>query len=77
MEKFFERLKKYYEETPQEVLEKEWKKIFQSKNVGPDVEEYFFQLYEFILDNTSFLMQEGITEMQSSIEGENTYYLAA
>ena len=33
-------LKKYFEETPQEELDKEWKEIEPLNDIGPDVLEY-------------------------------------
>ena len=40
MATYFERLKKYYEETPIEILEREWEDILKQDNPGPEVNEY-------------------------------------
>ncbi|MGM9686540.1 MAG: hypothetical protein ACI3YI_10015 [Bacteroidaceae bacterium] len=36
----FDFLKKHFEETPQEELDKEWKEIEPLNDIGPDVLEY-------------------------------------
>lgn len=40
MGEFAEKLKKYFEETPQEQLDADWEKIKHLNEIGPDVEEY-------------------------------------
>lgn len=36
--KVYENLKKYFEETPKEILIKDWEAIKYLNNIGPDVE---------------------------------------
>lgn len=43
MGKVYESLKKYFEETPKEILDKDWEAIKYLNNIGPDV-EYLEQL---------------------------------
>lgn len=43
MGKVYESLKKYFEKTPKEVLDKDWEDIKYLNNIGPDV-EYLKQL---------------------------------
>lgn len=40
MGKLFESLKRYFENTPKEVLDSEWKKMKHLNEIGPDVIEY-------------------------------------
>lgn len=40
MGNLFECLKNYFENTPQEILENDWKKIEYLNEIGPDVIEY-------------------------------------
>ena len=37
---FLENLKEYFENTPQEEIDKEWKEIESFNDLGPDVLEY-------------------------------------
>lgn len=47
MESLFESLKKYFENTPKEVLDKDWKEVEYLNEIGPDVIEYA----EFVREN--------------------------
>ena len=40
MGNLFESLKKYFENTPKEILENDWKEIKHLNEIGPDVIEY-------------------------------------
>ena len=40
MENLYERLKKHFEETPQEELDEEWNEIRELNDIGPDVIGY-------------------------------------
>ena len=40
MGKLFESLKRYFENTPKEVLDSEWEKMKYLNEIGPDVIEY-------------------------------------
>lgn len=44
MATYFERLKKYFEENPIEILEKEWEDIRKQVNQIPDVNECMYKL---------------------------------
>ena len=38
MSKIYDNLKKYFEETPKEILDKDWENIKYLNDIGPDVE---------------------------------------
>lgn len=40
-------LKRYFEETPKEVLDKEWEEIKHLNEIGPDVLEYCKRVREY------------------------------
>jgi hypothetical protein len=40
MGSLLESLKKYFENTPQDILDNEWKEIEELNEIGPDVIEY-------------------------------------
>lgn len=40
MGNLLENLKKYFENTPQDILDKDWEDIKYLNDIGPDVEEY-------------------------------------
>lgn len=40
MGKLLENLKRYFENTPQDILDKDWEDVKYLNNIGPDVEEY-------------------------------------
>lgn len=46
MEKLSENLKEYFENTPKEVLDKDWKEIKHLNEIGPDAIEYCKSLRE-------------------------------
>ena len=43
----FESLKKYFELTPKEIINKDWEEIKYLNQIGPDVSDY----YKYIKDN--------------------------
>ena len=46
--KYVEDLKRYFEETPKEQLDKDWKELEKWNDVGPTVDEYLKSLNEYI-----------------------------
>ena len=62
MGNLLENLKKYFENTPQDILEKDWKEIEYLNEIGPDVIEYA----EFIKE--SFGVDVFYSNMTTKIE---------
>ncbi|PNE25541.1 hypothetical protein BHU16_01220 [Tannerella sp. oral taxon 808] len=48
MGKMLEELKNYFDNTPQEVLDKEWEELAYLNKIGPDVFEYAEAMKEYI-----------------------------
>lgn len=46
MSKLLDSLQEYFDNTPQEQLDKDWEKLKEWENVGPSVEEYINYLKE-------------------------------
>ena len=42
MKKVFESLKNYFENTPNEQIEKDWEELKKYNEIGPDIEEFLF-----------------------------------
>ena len=78
MGKFAESLKKYFEETPQEMLDKEWEDIKPLNDIGPDVMEYGERVrmyYGLTMQNVQHIPTTHFS--QDNFKIGNKYYLAA
>ena len=88
MGNLFENLKNYLENTPQDILENDWKEIEYLNEIGPDVIEYaryvkkYLIVIEMSYSNAQCKMNRPVLN-NSAIEDEGTinpndkYYLAA
>ena len=56
MGKLLENLKRYFENTPQDILDKDWEDLKYLNNIGPDVEEYYIMTRKQIEDHIRYLM---------------------
>lgn len=80
MGKFAEILKKYFEETPQDILDKEWEEIKPLNDIGPDVLEYVERVRMFYGDvvNIPNAQYKSTNQFsQDNFKSEDEYYLAA
>lgn len=78
MGKFAESLKKYFEETPQDILDKEWEDIKPLNDIGPDVIEYVERVrmyYGIIMQNAQNIPTTRFS--QDKFKTADKYYLAA
>ena len=50
MKKVFESLKNYFENTPNEQIEKDWEELKKYNEIGPDIEEFLFVQKQFAKD---------------------------
>jgi len=58
MGKLFENLKDYFEKTPKEILDNDWKEIECLNDVGPDVIEYAEYVKELFGSDVSYSSSE-------------------
>lgn len=79
MGKIAESLRKYFDETPQDVLEREWEELNPLNEIGPDATEYIERVRSYY----GFIMQNSIKSMPvvhypyESFQTEYEYYMAA
>jgi hypothetical protein len=84
MESLLESLKDYFESTPKEVLDNDWKAVEYLNNIGPDVMEYV----EFMKETFGITVPYSIKEVQThkydvsvdsdkGIAVDSLYYYAA
>lgn len=86
MGKLFENLKRYFENTPSEDIEKDWKEVEMLNDIGPDVIEYA-DIMKGLMDTNIFYSDNFDYQIKHINEaGENSgesisacaeYYLAA
>ena len=65
MGSLLENLKNYFNTTPADVLEREWKEIESLNEIGPDVIEYAEYVKEYF--------GVGVTYSNSEVKSENRY----
>lgn len=58
MGKLFESLKDYFEKTPKEILDNDWKEIEYLNEIGPDVIEYAEYVKELFGSDVSYSSSE-------------------
>lgn len=62
MGNLLENLKKYFENTPQDVLDKDWKDVEYLNEIGPDVIEYAEYIHEYYGNAVQYLCSENELE---------------
>lgn len=75
---FAESLKKYFEETPQNILDSDWEAIKSLNDIGPDVIEYVEQVrmyYGSVMQNTQNVPNSDFS--LDNFKAKDEYYLAA
>lgn len=86
MGKLFENLKRYFENTPSEDIEKDWKEVEMLNDIGPDVIEYagimkgLMDTNIFYSDNFDYQIKHINEAGENSCESISAcaeYYLAA
>lgn len=87
MGNLFESLKNYFENTPQDILENDWKKLEYLNDIGPDVIEYAEYIKKYFAIALLYSNIESNIEMHkfdvseclnnSSIKADAQYCLAA
>ena len=78
MGKLAESLKRYFKETPQDILDRDWEEIKPLNDIGPDVIEYVEQVllyYGNIFQNTQSVSMNSFS--QDCYKPVDEYYLAA
>lgn len=75
MKSLSEILKEHFENTPKDILDKEWEELKFLNEFGPDVCDYVFSVFEMLkVYNASFDIKDG---KDALYENDNEYYLAA
>ena len=87
MGNLFESLKDYFEKTPKEILDKDWKEIEYLNEIGPDVIEYTEYVKKVFGSDSLFSSSEkrlnvhkfDVSEISNTdkIAADSQYYLAA
>lgn len=68
-------LREYFENTPQDVLEREWNVLKESNNYGPDAITYANEILA-LLEETQFSDIEVSSMLKSSYKEEKLYLAA-
>lgn len=76
MGKFADSLKRYFEETPQDILDRDWDEIKHLNTIGPDVIEYIERVRMYYGDTMPY-MQSMSFYVQDNFKTKDEYYLAA
>lgn len=76
MSNLFESLRNYFENTPQDILENEWKEIAYLNEIGPDVIEYAECVKKYHGTGVYKFGLSGCLD-DSRISAEAPYYFAA
>lgn len=73
-----ESLKRYFENTPKDILENDWKESEYLDNIGPDVTEYVNYVQEYFRVNVNYEenLNYNITA-DIKITEDSQYYFAA
>ena len=73
-----ESLKRYFENTPKDILENDWKENEYLDNIGPDVTEYVNNVQEYFRVNVNYEdnLNYNITA-DIKITEDSQYYFAA
>lgn len=73
-----ESLKRYFENTPKDILENDWKENEYLDNIGPDVTEYVNYVQEYFRVNVNYedKLNYNITA-DIKITEDSQYYFAA
>lgn len=78
MSKFADSLKRYFEETPQDKLDRDWEVIKPLNDIGPDVIEYIEQVRMHYYNIMQNMQDVPITNFsQDNFKTIDEYYLAA
>lgn len=77
MGKIAESLRKYFEETPQDVLDREWEELNPLNEIGPDATEYIERVRSFYGDVMRDSSKPVVHYPQESFQTEYEYYMAA
>jgi hypothetical protein len=79
MGKLAESLRKYFEETPQDILDREWDELKSFNEIGPDATEYIERVRSYygsvILDSSQ--SSPVFCYPHESFQTEYEYYMAA
>ena len=78
MGKFADSLKRYFEETPQDILDRDWDKIKHLNAIGPDVVEYVERVRMYYGDTMQYMQSVSASYLvQDNFKTIDEYYLAA
>lgn len=72
-----ESLKRYFENTPKDILENDWKENEYLDNIGPDVTEYVNYVQEYFRVNVNYENLNYNITADIKITEDSQYYFAA